>query len=224
MSPWPARAAIFLLSVHAPAFAQGGPIAYLLAADADLIGVGTADGSHGLRQVTRIRGSIAYNVACSMPCGARRMRVDHGLAPGLTKRRTWKTSGSIAPALLYDEFDGFQPRLRFQVDMPLPSINQRFQRSSGASILMNTLPSADPTRVPSLASTVRGEEDETLFGIRYREPKQGGRFEADAGLRLALAAGSLRQGKLAIRQGRFGDARCSRCAKPCSGRTARSLD
>jgi hypothetical protein len=28
------------------------------------------------------------------------------------------------------------------------------------------------------------EEDETLFGIRYREPRQGGRFEADAGLRV----------------------------------------
>jgi hypothetical protein len=28
------------------------------------------------------------------------------------------------------------------------------------------------------------EEDETLFGIRYREPRQGGHFEADAGLRV----------------------------------------
>jgi hypothetical protein len=28
------------------------------------------------------------------------------------------------------------------------------------------------------------EEDETLFGIRYREPRQGGQWEADAGLRI----------------------------------------
>ena len=28
------------------------------------------------------------------------------------------------------------------------------------------------------------QDDETLFGIRYRSPKQGGRFQADAGLRL----------------------------------------
>ena len=50
---------------------------------------------------------------------------------------------------------------------------------------MSTSPNADPGQAPSHARYGPVEDDETLFGIRYRDPKQGGRFEADAGLRLA---------------------------------------
>jgi hypothetical protein len=112
------------------------------------------------------------------------MRMDHLFGSTSDETIYQQTSGSIAPALLWDEFDGFQPRVRFQVDVPLPHMNKRLhafigrvnrdeyvterQRESGA--------------IPRQYGPV--EDDETLFGIRYREPRQGGRFEADAGLRI----------------------------------------
>jgi len=40
-------------------------------------------------------------------------------------------SGSIAPALLWDQFDGFQPRLRFNANFPLPQLNERFNAFIG---------------------------------------------------------------------------------------------
>ncbi len=40
-------------------------------------------------------------------------------------------SGSITPAVLWDEFDGFQPKLRFRVDVPLPQLNERFNAFIG---------------------------------------------------------------------------------------------
>src|SRR6185369_4924410 len=40
-------------------------------------------------------------------------------------------SGSITPALLWDEFRGFQPKMRFRVDMPLPQLNERFNAFVG---------------------------------------------------------------------------------------------
>ena len=63
--------------------------------------------------------------------------------------------------------------------MPLPRINERFH-AFGASIATNTT-ERSPARRPRASTT---QEDQTLFGIRCREPRQGARFEADAGLRL----------------------------------------
>jgi len=111
------------------------------------------------------------------------MRMDQWFGSTADEAAYMKTSGSIAPALLYDEFDGFQPRLRFQVDVPLPQLNERFHAFIG-----RVNPDEYVTeRRPGSGAFARQygpvEDDETLFGIRYREPRQGGRFEADLGLR-----------------------------------------
>ena len=42
-----------------------------------------------------------------------------------------QASGSIAPALLWDKFDGLTPRLRFDVDVPLPHMNSRLHAFVG---------------------------------------------------------------------------------------------
>src|SRR5690606_26462626 len=42
-----------------------------------------------------------------------------------------RASGSVAPALLWDEFDGFSTRFRFRVDLPLPQIDERFDAFIG---------------------------------------------------------------------------------------------
>jgi hypothetical protein len=59
------------------------------------------------------------------------MRMDQWFGSTASEAAYLRTSGSIAPAVLYDEFDGFQPRLRFQVDVPLPQLNERFHAFIG---------------------------------------------------------------------------------------------
>jgi hypothetical protein len=112
-----------------------------------------------------------------------------------------QTSGSIAPALLWDKFDGLQPRLRFEVDVPLPHMNTRLHAFIGRVnrdeyVTERELQSgAIPQQYGPL------EDDETLFGIRYREPSQGGRFSADAGIRLRSPIDPFVKGSFKFRRG-----------------------
>jgi hypothetical protein len=112
------------------------------------------------------------------------MHVDHWFGSEGDSVVYQHASGSIAPALLWDGFDGFQPRLRFDVDVPLPHMNERLHAFVGRVNRDEyvTERSLDSGAIARQYGPV--EEDETLFGIRYREPRQGGRFESDAGLRL----------------------------------------
>jgi len=112
------------------------------------------------------------------------MRMDQWFGATADESAYMETSGSIAPALLYDEFDGFQPRLRFQVDVPLPQINERFHAFIGRVNRDEYVTERQPGSGAFARQYGPVEDDETLLGIRYREPRQGGRFEADAGLRI----------------------------------------
>jgi hypothetical protein len=93
------------------------------------------------------------------------------------------TSGSIAPALLWDKFDGLTPRLRFDVDVPLPHLNSRLHAFVGRVNRDEYVTERSPASGAFAKQYGPLEEDETLFGIRYREPRQGGNWEADAGIR-----------------------------------------
>lgn len=95
-----------------------------------------------------------------------------------------RTSGSISPALLWDKYDGLQPRLRFDVDVPLPHANSRLHAFVGRVNREEYVTERTPASGAIAQQYGPLEEDETLFGIRYRSPKQGGNFEADAGIRL----------------------------------------
>jgi hypothetical protein len=112
------------------------------------------------------------------------MRMDQWFGSTADDAAYMETSGSIAPALLYDEFDGFQPRFRFQVDVPLPQINERFHAFIGRVNRDEYVTERRPGSGAFARQYGPVEDDETLFGIRYREPRQGGRWEADAGLRI----------------------------------------
>jgi len=112
------------------------------------------------------------------------MRMDQWFGSSADEAAYMQTSGSIAPALLYDDYDGFQPRLRFQVDVPLPQINERFHAFIGRVNRDEYVTEREPGSGAFARQYGPTEDDETLFGIRYREPKQGGRFAADAGVRL----------------------------------------
>lgn len=94
-------------------------------------------------------------------------------------------SGSVTVAMLWDEYDGLDPKLRFRVDLPLPQINERIHAFVGR---------VDPDEFVSERDEPSGifprqrgvmDEDQTLAGLMYRgQPRNGGRFDAGAGVRL----------------------------------------
>jgi hypothetical protein len=93
--------------------------------------------------------------------------------------------GSLTPALLWDEFRGFQPKLRFRVDIPLPQLNDRFNAFVGRvdrdEYVAESIP--DSGALPRQYGPM--DQEQTLAGISYRTPpKQGSRWDAGAGLRL----------------------------------------
>jgi hypothetical protein len=95
-----------------------------------------------------------------------------------------QTAGSIAPALLWDEYDGFQPKLRFNVDLPLPRMNERYHAFIGRVNRDEYVTERDLSSGAFPNQIGRVEDDQTLFGIAYRSPKKGPHFDADVGVRL----------------------------------------
>jgi hypothetical protein len=184
MSSWPAKAALFIaLLVSALARADEETLYAMTQEDEALVGVGTASVPGGYVNVKAPWIDRAHDGVFNAVWRSA-ARMDRWFGGSSDESAYQETSGSIAPALLYDEYDGFKPRLRFQVDVPLPQMNKRLHAFIG-----RVNPDEYVTeRRPGSGAFARQygpvEDDETLFGIRYREPNQGGRFDADAGLRL----------------------------------------
>ena len=154
------------------------------AEDAQLVGVGTASVPVGYVNkkdpwIDRAHQGVFNAVWRSA------MRMDQMFGGGSDEAAYMQTTGSLAPAVLYDRFDGFQPRLRFQVDVPLPQLNERFHAFIGRVNREEYVTEERPGS-GAFARQYGGptEEDDTLFGIRYRDPKDGGHWDADAGLRI----------------------------------------
>jgi hypothetical protein len=112
------------------------------------------------------------------------MRMDQWFGSEASEAAYLQTSGSVAPALLWDEFEGFQPRIRFQVDVPLPQLNERFHAFIGRVNREEYVTERSPGSGAFARQYGPLEDDETLFGIRYRDPEDGGHWDADAGLRV----------------------------------------
>jgi len=168
----------------APVETASAAVLTMTAEDAEIVGVGTASVPGGYVNkkdpwIDRAHQGMFNAVWRSA------MRMDHLFGGGGDDAAYMETTGSIAPAVLYDEFDGFQPRLRFQVDVPLPQINERFHAFIGRVNREEYV----TERRPGSGAFARqyggpADEDDTLFGIRYRDPKDGGHWDADAGLRI----------------------------------------
>jgi hypothetical protein len=93
--------------------------------------------------------------------------------------------GSISPALLWDEFRGFQPKLRFRVDLPLPQLNERVGAFIGKVDRDEYVTERSQQSGAFQRQFGPASQEQTLAGIVYRTPgKQGGRFDAGAGVRL----------------------------------------
>ena len=141
------------------------------------------------------------------------MRIDHMFGSDRDLGAYRGAQGSLSPAVLWDEFDGFQPKLRFHVDLPLPQLNERF----GAFIGRVNRDEYVTERSQQSGAFQRqygpASEEQTLAGIVYRTPrKQGSRFDAGAGVRLRFPLdpyvkgsyvyerGNTEQGLMSLRQ------------------------
>jgi hypothetical protein len=113
------------------------------------------------------------------------MRIDHlfGSDRGLSDYRG--AQGSLSPALLWDEFDGFQPKLRFRVDLPLPQLNERVRAFVGRVNRDEYVTERSQQSGAFQRQFGPASDEQTLAGIVYRTPdKQGSSFDAGAGVRI----------------------------------------
>ena len=95
-----------------------------------------------------------------------------------------EASGSLSPALLWDEFGGFEEQFRFRANLPLPQLDERVDAFIGRVNREEYVTERAEESGAFRRQYGSPEPDETLFGIRYREPRQGGHFDAGAGLRV----------------------------------------
>jgi hypothetical protein len=94
-------------------------------------------------------------------------------------------TGSVAPALLWDEFEGWQPKVRFHVDLPLPQLNQRWNAFIGRVNRDEYVSERSPQSGAFERQYGPASDEQTLAGVTYHTPdKQGSRFDAGAGMRL----------------------------------------
>jgi hypothetical protein len=115
------------------------------------------------------------------------MRIDRLFGSEEDPSAYQRASGSIAPALLWDQFDGFQPKLRFHVELPLPRLNERFNAFVGKVNRDEYVSERAPQSGAFQRQYGPAGDEQTLAGIVYRTPlKQGSRFDAGAGVRLSF--------------------------------------
>jgi len=113
-----------------------------------------------------------------------------------------QASGSIAPALLWDEFDGFKPRLRFRANFPLPNVSEKFDAFVGRVNRDEYVTERAQDSGAFRRQYGPVEDDQTLLGISYREtPKQGGRWDAGAGIRVRFPLDPYVKGSYLFRKG-----------------------
>jgi len=113
------------------------------------------------------------------------MGLDHLFGSDLDPDTYKHASGSLAPALLWNQVEGVSAQLRFRANLPLPRLNDRFSAFIG-----RVNPDEFVTERDQESGALRRQygpirEDQTLLGISYREPPhEGSRFDAGAGVRV----------------------------------------
>ena len=97
-----------------------------------------------------------------------------------------QTRGSITPAVLWDEFGGWDSKFRFRVNLPLPRLDQRYNAFVGTFSRDEFVTERDIQSGAIQRQHAGGqvEQDQTLVGLQFRPPKDGGRWDAAAGLRI----------------------------------------
>ena len=113
------------------------------------------------------------------------MRIDRLFGSDRDVSAYSSAQGSVAPALLWDQFRGFQPKVRFRVDLPLPQLNERVGAFIGRVDRDEYVTERSQQSGAFQRQYGPASQEQTLAGIVYRTPlKQGSRFDAGAGVRL----------------------------------------
>jgi len=114
------------------------------------------------------------------------MRIDGWFGPLEDERIYEASSGSIAPALLWDERDGFKPKLRFTINLPLPRLDERFSAFVGRVDREEYVSGRKPPSGAIPREIGGSPEEQTLLGIGYRDRRvrRGWNFDADGGVRV----------------------------------------
>jgi hypothetical protein len=95
--------------------------------------------------------------------------------------------GSIAPAMLYSQYDGLRTQMRFNMNFPLPEANDRLHAFVGRFDPNEFITERDEPSGAIARTYGPPTEDQTLLGIGYHQPdKQGSRFDAGTGIRLGF--------------------------------------
>lgn len=111
--------------------------------------------------------------------------------------------GSIAPALLYTQYDGFRPQLRFNVKFPLPQANERLHAFVGRFDPNEFITERDEPSGAIPRTYGPPTEDRTLLGVNYQQPDhEGSRFDAGSGVRLGFPLDPYVKGSYVFERGR----------------------
>jgi hypothetical protein len=130
------------------------------------------------------------------------MRVDRWFGSDKDEQAYRAVYGSLAPAVLWDQHYHLKTPVRFNVNLPLPQLNSRFN-----AFLGRVDPNEYVTEQAEPSGAFRRQygpvtEDQTLFGLAYHEPeKQGGHFDAGAGIRVSLPLDPYVKGSYVIEHG-----------------------
>jgi hypothetical protein len=114
-----------------------------------------------------------------------------------------KVYGSIAPAFLYTQYDGLRTQVRFNMNFPLPEVNDRIHAFVGRFDPNEFITERDEPSGAIPRTYGPPTEDQTLLGIGYRQPdKEGSRFDAGAGVRLGFPMDPYVKGSYVFERGR----------------------
>ena len=112
-------------------------------------------------------------------------RLDRLFGPEEDEAPYRAATGSVSPAVLWDEFDGWQPKLRFHADLPLPKLNERWNAFIGRVNRDEYVSEAQQQSGAFERQYGPPSDEQTLAGVSYRTPpKQGSRFDVGTGVRL----------------------------------------
>ena len=115
------------------------------------------------------------------------MQVDQWFGSTEDPSEYQRVYGSIAPAILWDRHKGVQEPIRFNLNLPLPHLDRRFNAFVGRfnpNELISESEEPSGTFPRQYGPTT---EDRTVIGVAFHEPpKQRGYFESGAGIRVTL--------------------------------------
>jgi hypothetical protein len=95
--------------------------------------------------------------------------------------------GSLAPAVLWDQYDHAKEFLRFNANFPLPQIDERFHAFIGRVNPEEFITERDEQSGAFARTYGPATEDATIFGLSFHQAhKQGGYFDAGAGVKISL--------------------------------------